>query len=550
MKEWILTASDFSDHPALDFGRILRRCRKENINRLVVPKNTYLIEDDYCSQQYLTMSNHGHNGPKRIAILIEEMKDFEIDFSGSLLDCRGVLTPFAFLRSEGIRIKNVSLDNAFTQMLEAKVVAHGNGTVDLEPIRGMEGFEVTRGLLFCNRAVYPRDLQILHLQVEFRPDTGEIEYGTGDNTFGLRPREMNIELLENGNLRFHDVKRQPPIGNVLVFMGSRRVGAGFFSEECDGLTLENVSVFSCYGMAFLAQLSKNIHLNGFRTERAEGRYLSSNADATHFVNCSGDILVENCSFEGQLDDALNIHGIYTRVVSVKEREILVRQMHVEATGIRIFHPGDRIRALPTDTLIPYGEYTVEEVDYINDRICRLTLSETAEKISVGDDVEVLSASASLIFRNNVVKNNRARGMLIANIGQSLIEDCYFHTSGSSIKLECDGEYWFESGGVGELTVRNNRFDRCLHGNWGKAVIEAQKRKAVCEDAYFHRSIVIENNEFTLYKDGVVQMNNAEEFRFLGNKLIPAEANAPFVKTNHIKSACIQDDVALNPAEER
>ncbi len=545
MKEWILTKNDFSEHPALDFERILRHCRKEAISRLVVPKDTYLIEADFCAQQYMSMSNHGHNGPKRIAFLIEDMEDFEIDFCGSLLMCQGVLTPFALLRSKNIRIKGVRLDSEFTQMLEARVVAHNeDGSVDLEPIRGMEGFVLHRGLLFCHRAVYSRDLQPLHLQVEFRPDTGEIEYGTGDNTFDLKPMELNFEQLENGNLRCTNAKRQPPIGNVMVFMGARRVGAGFFLEDSDGVTLSDVIVYACYGMAFIAQLSKNITLSDFHTKRAEGRYLSANADATHFVNCSGDITVENCSFEGQLDDALNIHGMYTRVLEAKENEILVRQMHIEATGIRIFHKGDRIRALPTDTLIPYAEYTVESAEYINDRLCRVTLDRSADEISVGDDVEVISVSANLIFRNNTVHNNRARGMLIANVGSSLIENCYFHTSGSSVKLECDGEYWFESGGVGELTIRGCTFDRCLHGKWGKAVIEAQKRKRVEENKYFHRRVIIENNDFNLYADGIVQINNTEEFIFRGNLIQAKDGLSPTVTTAHIKESSVQDGVTL------
>ncbi|MBR2354265.1 MAG: right-handed parallel beta-helix repeat-containing protein [Clostridia bacterium] len=549
MSEWILTKGDFSEHPALDFERIMRRCRKDGIRRLVVPKDTYLIEADFCAQAYMTVSNHGHNGPKRVAFLIEDMEDFEIDFSGSLLMCSGILTPFALLRSRNIRIKGVRLDSDFTQMLEARVVAHNeDGSVDVEPIRGMEGFIILRGLLFCNRAVYPRDLQPLHLQVEYRPDTGEIEYGTGDNTFNRKPLEIQFEQLDNGNLRCLNPNRLPPIGNVMVFMGSRRVGSGFFLEECDGVVLSDIVVYACYGMAFIAQMSKNLTLSDFHTKRAEGRYLSANADATHFVNCSGDILVENCSFEGQLDDALNIHGMYTRVLEVKGREVLLRQMHIEAMGIRIFHKGDRVRALPTDTLIPYEEHTVEEVEYINDRICRLILDTPAEHIAVGDDIENISASANLIFRNNRVQNNRARGMLIANIGTSLIENCYFHTSGSSVKLECDGEYWFESGGVGELIIRGCHFDRCLHGKWGKAVIEAQKRKAVLEDSYFHRRVVIENNTFTLFADGVAQINNTEEFVFANNKIISAESANAHVKADHIRSLTVQPDVVLNPEE--
>ena len=545
MKEWILRKQDFSDHPALDFARMIHQCQKEGINRLVVPKDTYLIEEDYCSQKYMTVSNHGHNGPKRVAFLIEDMENLEIDFSGSLLMCSGILTPFALLRSKNIRIKNVYLDSDFTQMLEARVVAHhADGSVDLEPFRGMEGFKILRGLLFCNRAVYPRDLQPMHLQIEYRGDTGEIEYGTGDNTLGQKPLDCQFEQLENGNIRFLNALRQPPIGNVLVFMGSRRVGSGFFLEDTDGVTVSDAIVYACYGMAFIAQLSKNITLKSFHTKRAKGRYLSSNADATHFVNCRGNVTVEDCSFEGQLDDALNIHGMYTRVLDVKDHEILVRQMHIEATGIRIFQKGDRIRALPSDTLIPYGEYTVEDAEYINDRICRLTLDRSADAISAGDDVEVTSASVDLVFRRNVVQNNRARGILIANIGSSLIEDCYFHTSGSSIKLECDGEYWFESGGVGELTVRGCTFDRCLHGKWGKAIIEAQKRKRTVENAYFHHRVAIENNTFRLWSDGIVQLNNTEEFVFADNRIESTEGITPTVITQHIKSASVQEDVTL------
>ena len=545
MTEWILKKEDFSKHPALDLERILRRCRKEGIRRLVVPKDTYLIEADYCAQEYMAVSNHGHNGPKRVAVLIKDMEDFEIDFSGSLLMCRGVLTPFALLRSKNIRITGVRLDSEFTQMLEARVVAHNDdGTVDLEPIRGMEGFVILRGLLICNQAVYPRDLQPLHLQVEYRGDTGEIEYGTGDNTFDRKPLDLQFEKLENGNIRCLNPLRQPPIGNVMVFMGSRRVGSGFFLEDCDGVSVSDTVVYSCYGMAFIAQLSRNITLRDFHTKRPEGRYLSANADATHFVNCSGSVTVEDCSFEGQLDDALNIHGIYTRVLEVEGNEILLRQMHIEATGIRIFHKGDRIRALPTDTLISYGDYTVEDVEYINDRICRVTLDRSAEAISAGDDVEVTNASVDLVFRRNTVHNNRARGILIANIGTTLIEDCYFHTSGSSIKLECDGEYWFESGGVGELTVRGCTFDRCLHGKWGKAVIEAQKRKRTLEDDYFHHRVAIENNTFRLYTDGIVQLNNTEEFVFAGNRIEYTDGITPTVITQHIKNASVQEDVTL------
>lgn len=546
MKEWIVSEREFSDHPALDFERIFRQCRQNGIEKITFPKNTYLIEEDFCTQRNLAISNHGHNGPKRIAVLLEDVENLDIDFGGSLLLCRGFVTPFALLRSKNIRISGVRLDNEFTQIMEARVVAHHeDGSVEVQPTRGADGFKITHQALYCSKTVFPGDLQGV-ANVEYRGDTGEIEYGTADNTFGIRFSEMDVEKLENGNLRFYHPKRLPPIGNVLVINGARRVGAGFFCEDCDGVTLSDDIVYGCYGMAFLAQTSQNITLDCFQTKRAEGRFLTSNADATHFVNCSGEILVQNCFFEGQSDDALNIHGMYTRVIAHKGNELLVRQMHVEATGIRIFHAGDRIRALPADTLIPYVERTIASVEVINDRLCRLILTESAEDIAVGDDIENISAVPNLVFRNNTVQNNRARGMLIANIGSSLIENCYFHSSGTAVKLECDGEYWFESGGVGELTVRNCVFDRCVHGNWGKAVIEAQKRKKTVDGAYFHHRIVIENNEFRMHQAEIVQMNNAEELIFVENRITPAPDARPYLVTEHIRSCNVQPDVPVNP----
>ena len=46
------------------------------------------------------------------------------------------------------------------------------------------------------------------------------------------------------------------------------------------------------------------------------RVISTTADATHFVNCKGDILIENCRFENMLDDGTNAVS-YTHLRSVR-----------------------------------------------------------------------------------------------------------------------------------------------------------------------------------------------------------------------------------------
>jgi hypothetical protein len=245
-----------------------------------------------------------------------------------------------------------------------------------------------------------------------------------------------------------------------------------------------------------------------------------------------------------LDDALNIHGIYTRIVGKGERELLVREMHNQATGIRIYRPGDRVQALKPAPLIPYAELTVRTVEYINGEIIRLTFEESVEGIEVGDDLENISHEVDLVFRNNTVRNNRARGMLIANRGTAVIENCYFHTSGTAVKFESDGEYWFESGGTTDVVIRNNKFDGCKHGGWGTAVIECQARRETLEGKYFHASIRVLDNEFLMYNKRICLIDNVGEFVLEGNKITPTEEGLELI-VRHNATAKVQDGVEIS-----
>lgn len=535
------TEYDVNGDAAYTLRRAIAAAKEAGATRLTVPKGVYDIRPDYCSERYLCISNHGFNGPKRIAALIEDMSDFEIDFGGSTLVCHGVITPIAVLRSRNIRIRNLTLRNSSTMMLEARVTGHGSDdTVELQPVNGREAFVLKQGRLYAQ--YLEGTLVPVSTNVEFTGEGGEIAAGTADNTFDVGAEAVTYEDLPDGRMLAHGVRRKPPIGNILVISAARRLGAGMFCEESTGITAENITVNACYGMGFIAQMCGDIHLDRFSTLREEGRMHTSDADATHFVNCSGRITVENCTFEGQLDDALNIHGMYTRIVGKGEKELFVRQMHEEATGIRIYRPGDRVQALEPAPLIPYATLTVRTVEYLNNEIIRLTFEESVEEIAVGDDIENITQEADLLFRNNIVRNNRARGMLIANRGRTVIEDCYFHTSGTAVKFESDGDYWFESGGTGDVTIRRCTFDRCKHGGWGRGVIECQPRRAVLPDRYFHHYIRVEDNEFRMYQECAALMDNVETFVFTGNRILSAPGKRTEVIVRNNRNCTLQPDV--------
>ncbi len=530
-----------SGDDAYDLYRLLTDLQGRSGIRVLFEPDTYDLRRESCFERFLNISNHGWNGPKRIAVLLEGLTDVELDFAGSTLISHGVMTPFAILGSTHITVRNVILENPETRIMQATVIAHGNGYIDLEPTHGYEQLFVNRGELMSS---YEECTLFSDVYVEFRGDTGEIEYGTADYTMGVSFRDLTCEeCLVDGKriLRVYGARRYPPVGNVLVISSSRRLGCGFFCEDSTDIVLENVTVRSCYGMGVLAQTCEDLTLRGFHTKRKDGLLYTANADATHFVNCGGLVTVEDCTFEGQMDDALNIHGMYTRIHAKGDHELLVREEHPQARGIRIYRAGDRIQILQPDSLIPYTEKTVKAVEYINAELIRLVLNEETGDVTVGDDVENLMRSADLIFRRNTVHNNRARGMLIATRGKTVIEDCYFHTSGSAILFEANGEYWYESGGVQDVTIRGNTFDRCKHGEWGYAVVDCVPRRAIEEGKYFNRTIRVIGNDFRMLHNEVCRLDNIAEATFVGNRITCASEVAPRLIVNHVGHADIETE---------
>ena len=70
------------------------------------------------------------------------------------------------------------------------------------------------------------------------------------------------------------------------------------------------------------------------------RVISTTADATHFVNCKGDILIENCRFENMLDDGTNVHGTYVEVDEViDDYTVRVSLKHFEQLGFKFAERG-------------------------------------------------------------------------------------------------------------------------------------------------------------------------------------------------------------------
>ena len=102
-------------------------------------------------------------------------------------------------------------------------------------------------------------------------------------------------------------------------------------------TIKNVKVHYAQGMGLLAQLCDDITMDGFwcmfERRKNDSRYFTTQADATHFSQCKGKIISVNGLYEGMMDDAINVHGTYLKVLQqIDAHTLKARYMHDQSWG--------------------------------------------------------------------------------------------------------------------------------------------------------------------------------------------------------------------------
>ena len=102
------------------------------------------------------------------------------------------------------------------------------------------------------------------------------------------------------------------------------------------------------------------------------RYFTTQADATHFSACKGLIRSVGGLYEGMMDDAINVHGTYLKIVKrLDEQNVIARYMHPQAYGFQWGRVGDAVQFVNSRTMelidttnyitaiLPYDKETIE-----------------------------------------------------------------------------------------------------------------------------------------------------------------------------------------------
>jgi hypothetical protein len=142
------------------------------------------------------------------------------------------------------------------------------------------------------------------------------------------------------------------------------------------------------------------------------------------------------------------------------------------------------------------------------------------------------------FKNNIVRNNRARGSLFTTPKSIIVEDNTFETiAGSAILLAGDANGWYESGACHDVLIRNNTFKNNLTSRFQftEAVISIfpEIPDLAGQTEYYHRNVRIEGNTFDTFDVPLLFAISTKGLSFTNNRIsynddYPGWGKPPFI----------------------
>ena len=510
---------------------------------LVLGEGRYDFHPGDAAKREYYVSNHDQNQPKCVGIPVEDMHDFVLDGQGAELVFHGSMMPLSLVRSTKCALRNFSIDFDNPHITQITITENSaeNG-ISFRPapwvrykINADRNFIAT-GDDWTNRPQWG---------IAFEGDTRHIGYGTSDLSCPI----SNVIPQEDGSLRvpgWKDARLKP--GTVIALRGWGRPAPGIFMSHSLKTKLYNVRVHYAEGMGLMAQMCEDITLDGFGVclkGKDDPRYFTTQADATHFSGCRGKIVSVNGLYEGMMDDAINVHGTYLKVVKrVDDYSLEARYMHHQSWGFDWGYEGDKVQFVRSSTmelleqqneiagitaLDPSPTASSEGMNGVH--IYRLSFKKPLpEEINgkEGYGIENLNWTPEVRFAGNTVRNNRARGALFSTPRKVVAEDNIFdHTSGCAILLCGDCNGWYETGACRDVTIRRNHFINALTSQFQftSAIISIYPEipNLAGQKKLFHggkkkNAIRIEDNVFETFDAPILYAKSVDGLLFRGNKL--------------------------------
>ncbi|MFG0286540.1 MAG: sulfatase-like hydrolase/transferase [Rhodopirellula sp. JB044] len=530
-------------------NRLIESVKNEPNVTLVFPLGMYDFHPENAKEMYRAVANHD-NGLKRFGFPLFDCQNITIDGGGSTFLFHGRMVPVTIERSKNVTLRNFTIDWVRSFHAEMTVVESDSDAQSfvVETDRKKYPYTVAGGEIVFHR--YGQDDPI-GSNMLFDPATRSPIFDT--RPYSVNGRRAKVTSVGDNRFRIENgVKRAPPVGTVLVAYGvhpTSRLCQAIHVTNSSDVSIEDVMIHDAGGMGLIVERTHNITLDELVVTSNGDRMVSTRADATHFIGCRGTIEIKNCLFEHMLDDGVNVHGAYVKVEEyLGERQFLCEISHFQQWGITFAEPGDRVALLSRKNILPFSETTVEDVEVLNEHRFVMTLAKVPDMLPEGPlSVENLTWYPDLVMRDNIIRENRARSVLVTTKGKVLIENNYFSSQMHGILIEGDNNKWYESGAVEDVTIRNNVFENIGYEATERYPLVASPLYTSDQhwgDGYYHCNIKFTGNTLKSFNGLIANARSVQGLEISNNKILFSE-DYPAVDVGEAVVLEYCDDVAIH-----
>ncbi|MBM4144082.1 MAG: hypothetical protein FJ225_10900 [Lentisphaerae bacterium] len=525
--------------------RALAACRAAEKPTLRFAPALYHFRADRAPERFYYISNND-SGVRRIAFPLIGVNGLTVDGGGAEFLFHGRITPFVVDHSSDITLRNFSVDYDRPFFSQGEVVACTEESLDLRIDTVEFPYRVDGGSLVFTAPDWSSTHDWCWLVTEFDPRTRAptnnmfyypiknkgVSFAHIDKTFDDWAQPFSATELEPGLVRLHyKTPWRHTIGHFVTLGHEKRNNPGVFIHESARVTVEDVRMHHVGAMGLIAQLSTDITLKRLDVSVRPGssRMVSVKADATHFVNCEGTIRMEDCRFDNMLDDATNVHGIYSRISGLIGHDGIEAELrHFQQHGICSYRPGDRVAFTDNQSMQTVREGVVAEVRVLNAQHFELRMREPIpDGVKPGFAIANVTRMPAVVIRGCRTGNNRPRGFLLTSNRPMVIEGNTFYNSSHAIHVSSDANYWNESGPVHDLVIRGNTFRNCGYADGAAPVnIHPEIPKPAESGPAYHRGIVIEDNTFISPNPNLLSAGHVDGLVFRNNRVKASDAFAP------------------------
>jgi len=530
------TGKDMAPKINLALNKIAEKYGKTDITLKFAPGVYNFYPEKALKKEYY-ISNHDQTNPKSLGIDLDGWINLTIEGNGAEFIFDGRMLPVALVNCNGCTMSDFSIDFSNPHISQITIESNTSDGIVFRPETWVKCKVDNKGRFIA----YGRGWDINPpIGIAFDPHTKHLVFNTSD----IRCPLDSVKALKDGTYFAPKWKdNRLAVGTKVALRSWERPAPGIFVSLCKDTKINNVKVHYAEGMGLLAQMSENISLDGFGVclrGDSDPRFFSTQADATHFSGCKGVVYSRNGLYEGMMDDAINVHGTYLKIVASEGDDTLKgRYMHGQSYGFFWGEKGDTVQFIAPKTMEIIGESNViasiapadtPTIDGV--REFKITFERPLSKEVLnteGIGMENLTWSPEVIFSGNTIRNNRARGSLFSTPRPTLITNNIFdHTSGTAILLCGDCNGWYETGACRDVRIEGNTFINALTNRFqfteGVISIYPEIPDLDNQKNYFHGGkeypgIVIKRNKFRMFDMPLLFAKSVDGLQFYENEII-------------------------------